>query len=80
MEHQLAEQNFQALQGDYVKFVRWAQWRIDKNGEGVIGYIVNNRFLDRYHLSRYATELDEQFQHHLLFQFTWQQQNRRNCS
>ena len=34
------------LQSDYVKFIRWAQWRIDKNGEGVIGYIVNNNFLD----------------------------------
>ncbi|RKU13734.1 DNA methyltransferase [Candidatus Poribacteria bacterium] len=41
----MAEQNLQALQGDYVKFVRWAQWRIDKNGEGVIGYIVNHGFL-----------------------------------
>ncbi len=34
------------LQSDYVKFIRWAQWRIDKNGEGVIGYIVNNSFLN----------------------------------
>ena len=33
------------LQADYVKFIRWAQWRIDRNGEGVIGYIVNNTFL-----------------------------------
>ena len=41
----MTEQNLQALQGDYVKFVRWAQWRIDRNGEGVIGYIVNNGFL-----------------------------------
>ncbi len=41
----MTEQNLQALQGDYVKFTRWAQWRIDKNGEGVIGYIVNNGFL-----------------------------------
>ena len=41
----MTEQNLQALQGDYVKFVRWAQWRIDKNGEGIIGYIVNNGFL-----------------------------------
>ena len=41
----MAERNLQALQGDYVKFVRWAQWRIDRNGEGVIGYIVNNGFL-----------------------------------
>ena len=35
-----------ALQADYVKFIRWAQWRIDENGEGVIGYIVNNGFLN----------------------------------
>ena len=35
-----------SLQSDYVKFIRWAQWRIDRNGEGVIGYIVNNSFLD----------------------------------
>ncbi len=41
----MTEQNVQALQGDYVKFVRWAQWRIDRNGEGVIGYIVNHGFL-----------------------------------
>ena len=41
----MAEPNLQALQGDYVKFVRWAQWCIDRNGEGIIGYIVNNGFL-----------------------------------
>ena len=42
----LGETNLKALQADYVKFIRWAQWRIDKNGEGIIGYIVNNSFLD----------------------------------
>ncbi len=42
----LGERNSKALQADYVKFIRWAQGRIDKNGEGVIGYIVNNSFLD----------------------------------
>ena len=42
----IGEKNLKALQADYVKFIRWAQWRIDKNGEGVIGYIVNNSFLD----------------------------------
>ncbi len=42
----LGETNPRALQDDYVNFIRWAQWRIDKNGEGVIGYIVNNNFLD----------------------------------
>ena len=42
----LGERNSKTLQADYVKFIRWAQWRIDKNGEGVIGYVVNNSFLD----------------------------------
>ena len=42
----LGERNSKVLQSDYVKFVRWAQWRIDKNGEGIVGYIVNNSFLD----------------------------------
>ena len=42
----LGDKNSKVLQSDYVKFIRWAQWRIDKNGEGVIGYIVNNSFLD----------------------------------
>ena len=42
----LRDRNSKTLQADYVKFTRWAQWRIQKNGEGVIGYIVNNSFLD----------------------------------
>ena len=42
----IGERNSKTLQADYVKFTRWAQWRIDRNGEGVIGYIVNNSFLD----------------------------------
>lgn len=42
----LGERNSKTLQADYVKFTRWAQWRIDKNGEGIVGYIVNNSFLD----------------------------------
>ena len=42
----LGERNIKSLQADYVKFIRWAQWRIEQNGEGVIGYIVNNSFLD----------------------------------
>ena len=42
----LGEANPKALQDDYVKFIRWAQWRIEQSGEGVIGYIVNNNFLN----------------------------------
>ena len=40
------EATSKALQDDYVKFIRWAQWRIDKNGEGITGYIVNFSFIN----------------------------------
>ncbi len=42
----LSERSTKVLQGDYVKFIRWAQWRIKQNGEGVVGYVVNHSFLD----------------------------------
>ena len=50
----IGEKNLKALQADYVKFIRWAQWRIERNGEGVVGYIVNNSFLDGPIFSRNA--------------------------
>ena len=34
------------LDDDYVKFIRFAQWRIEQTGEGVIGYVTNHGFLD----------------------------------
>ncbi len=42
----LAEKNIKWLQDDYVKFIRFAQTRIDENGEGVIGFITNHAYLD----------------------------------
>ncbi|MBM3235821.1 DNA methyltransferase [Candidatus Poribacteria bacterium] len=50
----LGERNPKWLQDDYVKFIRFAQWRIEgaderiiaKTGEGIIGYITNHGYLD----------------------------------
>jgi len=42
----LEEKNPKWLQDDYVKFIRFAQWKIDKNGEGVVGFITNHSYLD----------------------------------
>lgn len=42
----LNEKNIQPLSDDYVKFIRLAQYYIEKNGEGVIAYISNNSFID----------------------------------
>ena len=42
----LGEKNPKWLQDDYVKFLRFAQWRIEKTGEGVVGFITNHGYLD----------------------------------
>lgn len=34
------------LSDDYVKFLRFAQWRIDQTGYGVLGFITNHSWLD----------------------------------
>jgi hypothetical protein len=42
----LGERNPKWLQDDYVKFLRWAQWRIEKTGQGVLAFITNHGYLD----------------------------------
>jgi type I restriction-modification system DNA methylase subunit len=42
----LGEKNPKWLQDDYVKFIRFAQWKIDQAGEGAIGFITNHSYLD----------------------------------
>lgn len=42
----LGEKNPKWLQNDYVKFIRFAQWRIEKTGHGVLAYITDNSYLD----------------------------------
>ncbi|HQL88345.1 MAG TPA: N-6 DNA methylase [Lentisphaeria bacterium] len=34
------------LQDDYVKFLRFAQWKIEQSGRGVVGMITNHGYLD----------------------------------
>jgi len=42
----LKEKNPKWLQDDYVKFIRFAQWKINQSGEGVLGFITNHSYLD----------------------------------
>ncbi len=42
----LGEKNPKWLQDDYVKFIRFAQWKIDQEGEGILGFITNHSYLD----------------------------------
>lgn len=42
----LGERNPKWLNDDYVKFIRFAQWRIEQTGYGVLAFISNNGYLD----------------------------------
>ena len=42
----LGEKNPKWLQDDYVKFLRWGQWRITQTGKGVLAMITNHGYLD----------------------------------
>jgi predicted helicase len=60
----LGERNPKWLQDDYVKFIRWAQWRIERTGQGILAFITNHGYLDnptfrgmRQHLMNSFTEI-----------------------
>jgi Type ISP C-terminal specificity domain/N-6 DNA Methylase len=42
----LNERNPKNLLDDYVKFIRFAQWKMDRVDEGIVGIITNHSFLD----------------------------------
>ncbi len=42
----LKEKNPKWLQDDYVKFIRWGQWRIERTGAGILAFITNHGYLD----------------------------------
>jgi predicted helicase len=42
----LNERNIQPLSDDYIKFIRFAEYYIEKNGSGIIAMITNNSFID----------------------------------
>ncbi len=42
----LMEKNPKWLQDDYVKFLRFAQWKIQTSGHGIVGMITNHSYLD----------------------------------
>ena len=42
----LGEKNPKWLQNDYVKFLRFAQWKIEQAGQGVVGMITDHSYLE----------------------------------
>ncbi len=42
----LGERNPKWLNDDYVKFIRFSQWRIEQTGYGILAFITNHSYLD----------------------------------
>jgi predicted helicase len=42
----LGEKNPKYLNDDYVKFIRFAQWRIEQTGYGILAFVTNHGYLD----------------------------------
>lgn len=57
----LGEKNPKWLQDDYVKFIRFSQQKIDKNGEGVLAFITNHSYLDNPTFRGMRESLQESF-------------------
>ncbi len=63
----LDEKNPKWLQDDYVKFIRFAQWKIDQAGEGALGFITNHAYLDNPTFRGMRRSLMNSFDHiHIL--------------
>ena len=55
------------LQDDYVKFIRYAQWRIENIQYGILGYISNHAYLDNPTFRGMRQQLMLSFQQILVF-------------
>jgi hypothetical protein len=51
------------LQDDYVKFIRWGQWRIERTGAGILAFITNHAYLDNPTFRGMRRELRQAFSH-----------------
>ncbi len=40
------ERQIQRLSNDYVKFIRFAQWRLEQTGQGILAIITDREYLD----------------------------------
>jgi predicted helicase len=58
----LDEKNIQPLSDDYIKFVRLAEYFVEKNGIGIVAMITNNSFLDGI--------IHRKMREHLLYTFS----------
>lgn len=67
----LNERNIQPLSDDYIKFIRFGEHLIEKNGEWVLAYISNNSFIDGLIHRQMRQHLRETFDTIYIFDLHW---------
>lgn len=75
----LGEKNPKWLQDDYVKFIRFAQWKIDKAGEGVLGFITNHSYLDNPTFRGMRQSLMDSFDHIYILDLHGNSKKKEKC-
>ncbi|HLB72449.1 MAG TPA: type ISP restriction/modification enzyme [Sedimentisphaerales bacterium] len=75
----LGERNPKWLQDDYVKFIRFAQWKIDQAGEGVLGFITNHSYLDNPTFRGMRQSLMNSFDHIFLLDLHGNAKKKEKC-
>ncbi len=57
----MKEQNPKMLLDDYVKFIRFGQWRIDQTQQGILAFITNHGYLDNPTFRGMRRSLEQSF-------------------
>lgn len=76
---ELDEKNPKWLQDDYVKFIRFAQWKIDQAGEGVLGFITNHSYLDNPTFRGMRQSLMNSFNHIYILDLHGNSKKKEKC-
>ncbi len=75
----LDEKNPKWLQDDYVKFIRFAQWKIEQRGEGVLGFITNHSYLDNPTFRGMRQSLMKSFDHIYILDLHGNSKKKEKC-
>lgn len=67
------------LDDDYIKFIRYGQHLIDKNGEGILAYISNNSFIDGITHRQMRKHLMESFDKIYILDLHGSAKKRESC-
>jgi hypothetical protein len=75
----LGEKNPKWLQDDYVKFIRFSQWKIEQAGGGVLGFITNHSYLDNPTFRGMRQSLMQSFDEIYLLDLHGNSLKKENC-